>query len=529
MNNDGQKKSFEKLDESRYERGKRTFFDWLVGREESEEEKLRKKLDKELKEAARKRAEQFEEELRQQEQRDEAETKKLKKRWRKKLVEKSEAQLAEAKVRDESTMNGYEIAQVMVAERIVKLHEMLQDESLDLRRSEVKGLKIHIDFMGLLSEKLSRPELEVPEEVEQLYHTIAASIEDTTGETAPGGAEPEDHEPSAPEATSPKFPEQNDKKPEISQVSEADTSYTAFATAIVYAIKRSVKSAEDQSSVKESSSNPEVNPATQPSTSETPTVESTPKIPPSVVDSIRQTAQSSSEIRQEIARSNTVKRMAEIVEKAEMMNVHATSKSPEIIPALAATKAAKLAYREELKTSSGNLRPVSSAERFPDIPVELWNEADLVRKAEQVDIGNGRRLASAYRNGEIDREGLIKVLKSHKKHKNHLEEFRHQASRWRQSREFSPENLKNISEQSQQTASLPAPETPQDQTSRQISKPSTARQLLRKVTSQPFSEIEQRMRDARDQVKKQASFVMMLSSLLLLIMLVVIIWFINSL
>ena len=59
-------KSFERLDETKQESNKRSFFDWLIGREESEEEKLRKKLDKELKEAARKRAEQFEEELREQ-------------------------------------------------------------------------------------------------------------------------------------------------------------------------------------------------------------------------------------------------------------------------------------------------------------------------------------------------------------------------------------------------------------------------------------------------------------------------------
>lgn len=527
MADDNQNKSFERLDETRYERNERSFFDWLTGRKETEEEKLKKKLDKELKEAARKRAEQFEEELRQQEERDVAETKKLKKRWRKKLVEKSEKQLADAEQKDENEMNGYEIAQVMVAERIVKLHEMLNDESLDLRRSEIKALKINLYFMGLLSEKLSRPELEVPEEVEKLYQTIATSIEDTTGETEP---EPSDSNgPTTPENTPSSSEPASSEEAETPPASEADTNYTAFAVVIVNAIRRTLKKSpapEKSNSTEKKSSEQSSEPAASPLSSKSNEDNSQSQAPESLLDSVRRTAFATEDIRQEISHAATVKRMAEIVEKAEMMN---PVKRQPSAPETAATVAAVVASTERLKQTEQKPQKISAAESFPDISIELWNEADLVRKAEQVDIGNGRRLASAYRNGEIDREGLIKVLKSHKKHKNHLEEFRHQASRWRQSREFSPENLKNISEQSQQTAPLPAPETPQDLTSRQISKPSTARQLLRKVTSQPFSEIEPRMRDARDQVKKQASFVMMLSSLLLLIMLVVIIWFINSL
>ena len=86
MPDDDKQPSYERLDETNPEHNRRSFFNWLRGKEETDEEKLRKKLNEELKEAARTRAEQFEEERRTEEQREVAETRKLKKRWRAKLV-----------------------------------------------------------------------------------------------------------------------------------------------------------------------------------------------------------------------------------------------------------------------------------------------------------------------------------------------------------------------------------------------------------------------------------------------------------
>ncbi len=393
MQDDDKQPSYERLDETNPERNRRSFFDWLRGKEETEEEKLRKKLDEELKEAARKRATDFEEERRTEEQREVAETRKLKKRWRAKLVEKSKQLLESTAERGDEPTSGYEIAKLMVAERIVKLHDILTTE--DLRRSEVKSLKIHIDFMGLLSEKLDRPELEVPEEVEELYQTIAASVEETTGETLA------------------KTPENN---PEPTPSSEADAAYTAFASSIVQAVRRSLRSEQPAS----------VQSLEQPQTS-SPVAEQ-------LLAVVKDTALSSEALQKEIFHTEQVRRLASVAEKAAVIDQYVSQEAKKSFPT-----PSLMPNEQTTPVAASQERRIEP--QTVEKKVKFMSETELVSLASTVEIGAGRLLSDVYKKGELDREGLVKVLEKFRKGQDYRSELASRREKWRRHKESSPEYL----------------------------------------------------------------------------------------
>lgn len=419
MNDDEKDKSFERLDESRPERNERSFFDWLRGKEETEEsdeEKLRKKLDEELKEAARQRATEFEEERRQEEAREVAETKKLKKRWRKKLVEKSRVLLEQTATQGNNPSSGYDIARVMVAERIVQYHDVLEDETLDLRRSEIKDLKLKIDFMGLLSEKLDRPQLEVPDEIEQLYQTIANSVEEATGERLERRSEP------AP-------------TPETQPVSEEDVAYAAFAANIVSVIKRALL-AEKTQPADTQGDNTEADDTMRPTTPIAPERSSEPEprgdsMFERIRATIRKTAPASSQIRQEISEGHTPHKLSEIIERVTLAETTQPHKP-------AAIAIAGL-VRREITPETEHRRPSEEFYIPPNRKIKHMTEVELVALAKLVDVGSGQRLADIYIHGDIDREGMIKVLESYHKGWDYRSEFSFRREQWQHRKEASPE------------------------------------------------------------------------------------------
>lgn len=410
----------ERLDETKPERNERSWWDRLRGEKETDEEKLRKKLDAELKEAARKRAEQFEEEQRAEERREVAETRKLKKRWRKKLVEKSERILAEAEEHDDEPKNGLEIAKLMVAERIVQLHTMLVNE--DLRRSEIKALKIHIDFMGLLSEKIDRPELEVPEEVERLYQTIAEFVEETTGETI--------NEPASEEFETPE---------EAPPISEADAAYNQFAARIVQAIKRVViESGNSGHGAPAAPSSETLSPTRSPRANPNTTEQPSPAIE-SLLETVKTSALPTELVKEELFRTETARRLADIVEKAEVIAASQAVPMSRLAPAAREMQHAHPLTPEappiEKRHTSADIR------RAPEKKVKHMNEVELLSLAKNVEVVHGWTLADLYRKGEIDKEGLVKVLEKYKKGRDYRGEFTKQRTKYRLSREGFPEVL----------------------------------------------------------------------------------------
>lgn len=503
-------KSPEFLDETKPERNERSLFERLLGKE-SDEERLRKKLDEELKEAARTRAEQFEEERRVEEQREVAETKKLKKRWRAKLFEKSQKMLLDAATNGDEPVDGVTIAKLMVAERIVRLYDMIQND--DLRRSEVKKLKIHIDFMGLLAEKLERPELEVPEEVEQLYVTIAASVAEVTGETpAP-----------LPDATPTITPEI------VPPLSEADAAYTQFAGSIVRAIRRVVS---PLSSGRGGSS------ASQPSahTPETiPQDTATQRMAYKLLAAVEGAALSSASIRKEISQADTIRRLSHVVERAAV-----TERAPALVekkrPGIQATvehlAAASLAHvdvvppRPEKDLPQPHVDRVEQTER-PSKKIKHMTELELMQLAKTITIGHGRLLSDVYLHGEIDKEGLIKVLESHRKGRDFRSEFMLRRDAWRRHREASPEYLTEAhAEQSAaraQPANKPATQPSSSQNATHTPAHAVTTRNIGRTATLPTSETRQAAKARLERQRRQSNAVILFVTMFLVIALLIVV------
>lgn len=458
MNDDDNKHSPEFLREDRVEKNKRSVFEWLTGKEESEKDKLRKKLDKELKEAARKRAEEIEQ-VRAEQNQEEAETRKLKKKWRRRLLEKSKQQLEELQQDGAEPVDGYQMAQVMVAERIVHLHKMLDED--DLKKSEVKAVKIHIDFMGLLSEKLSQPELDMPAEIEEVYRAIVVSSQPDRDSTSPSAPEATPGRPHSPDVTNlpdrptPEKPDPvGETKPELSLYGVAVASILTALRKVVRPERTATdgKNLSTKTDTPTATANPEKfvrEPSVATATTNTRAVDQT------AVTELHQAVQNMAtpvdSLRRELSHQPTVERLAKIVAEAE------TAKHQEIFgttPLVVAGTALSKRGSENLPES---LRPefvktqaeVTKNESRPNQPevapkrdFETMTTGELVHLAENVPLGQGRYLATAFKRGEIGREDLIKVLKSHKKGLDYRQEFAGRAEKYRRQREASPEILR---------------------------------------------------------------------------------------
>ena len=92
----------------------------------------------------------------------------------------------------------------------------------------------------------------------------------------------------------------------------------------------------------------------------------------------------------------------------------------------------------------------SSSHKIEHLPL-----VSLLAMAETVSIGHGQRLRSAYEKGTIDKDGLVKILKSHSKHHDFLQEYKQQVVKHRNLVKSSPEFL---------SSSHPKTDTPRDST-----------------------------------------------------------------
>ena len=100
-------------------------------------------------------------------------------------------------------------------------------------------------------------------------------------------------------------------------------------------------------------------------------------------------------------------------------------------------------YSSPLETHSS---PVAahSAETTPVTrKIEHMPLHTLLAMAETIPIGYGQRLRKAYEKGQIDKEGLIKILKSRSKNKDYIKEYRQQVTRRKNLVAASPEFLKS--------------------------------------------------------------------------------------
>ena len=95
---------------------------------------------------------------------------------------------------------------------------------------------------------------------------------------------------------------------------------------------------------------------------------------------------------------------------------------------------------------------------LPDTPIEAWSLGDMLRAAEGISLGNGRYLRQAFDRGEIDRAGLVKVLKDWKKGKNYAAVFDSQRAALARRRAESREYLRDDRKPATQATTAPSDE-----------------------------------------------------------------------
>ena len=155
-------------------------------------------------------------------------------------------------------------------------------------------------------------------------------------------------------------------------------------------------------------------------------------------------------LKQELNHQPTVERLAKIVDEAD------TAKRQEAFEATPAMVASALAtsrstnllgvphqeFRKPEVIIAKNEIPPNQSEAAMKRDFETMTNGELVRLAERVPLGQGRYLATAFNRGEIGREDLIKVLKSHKKGLDYRQEFADRVEKYQRQREVSPEVLR---------------------------------------------------------------------------------------
>jgi len=113
----------------------------------------------------------------------------------------------------------------------------------------------------------------------------------------------------------------------------------------------------------------------------------------------------------------------------------------------------------EVSTSPLTVSPTEINEQRSSRKIEHLPLQTLLVMAESIPIGHGQRLRRAYEKGEIDKDGLIKVLKSRSKNLDFIREFKQQSERHRALIQASPEFL---------SSSKNSPNTQPDQGETQI-------------------------------------------------------------
>lgn len=387
--------------------------------EVNDESKEREKAEraKQLKAAAKQRGKILDEQVTDPEEPQKGE--KLRKKWRFAIWKKSEKQIEDFKTKEPDTVDSYWLAQLIVAERIIRLNEFLL--STEPKTDERRSTKTELDFMGLLSEKLSDPTLQTLPEIDEVHKTIVSKIKEN-----------ENNE----------IPIKND---EIPKIIEEDTlknkpvtreaSFANYGRAILLTLSVAIRppkpplttspvhTAAPQpislASIKTTNiMNPEIrpNPPKQNLTEASPVLAALTLAVVSVESHERKQTEIKIPPKEHVTQANLE------VKPVAPLNSHITSPSKK--------------EPKEFTTETNTSQKIESHKIDTSLPPSMDNSASSQRKFEHMDItellglasnistGHGQYLDNAYRSGKIDRDGLIKVLKTHARKGNYHYEFR---------------------------------------------------------------------------------------------------------
>ncbi len=414
MPNDNRPSNFEK--EPTPERKWWSVFERQSEFEQPEQNETLKERAKDLKSAAKERGHFWETFMPSREKPEDQENiapkgEKVRKKWRALLKRKSEKQIEEFEQTNPETIDSYWLAQLMVAERIMTLHNLLAESEpkTDTRRQ----IKTELDVMGLLSEKLSDPEINVPEEIEQTYQT--------TVEVLAGG----DDNLKLEEIPEIKEINNDTEKPDTQEESRRQ-SFQRYGAAVIVAIKLAVNKPEALKPQKVQPpgafSGLTTTPPTSPVRPSAPQTMPHPHITPNVAPGLALTAAviiAEYSDRQEQPKHDQLA-------PPETFTTNQTTITPETV----ATPSPGV---ELQRTAPQEISPMQSESSAPlpevIIPtstrkLEHMKTEQLLALARTISLGNGEYLEQAYRQGKIDRDGLIKVLKTAARRGNYRYEYK---------------------------------------------------------------------------------------------------------
>lgn len=440
------------------QRRKRSIFDIFRRDRETDDEVEQKKRDKELKKAAKIHARDVIEPSPNEQ--DDA-RRKVKKRWRQRLLERSRRHAEQLRA-DETRrqLTGVEVAQLLVAERLLQLDHFLKTPSLP--KTEKKAIKTSIDFIGLLSDKLDDPRHLMPPEIEQIYDTIVEEPEAPPSQPSPEGTAPETPEPPGQDWRTPQTvpPDSKEQAPEPSttprtrKTPESSQRFGVFITKLVKVVQRAPHqpTPAGQRPVPQAPPAPYRTPQQPPKPYTTPQPKSSHKqlqsprpdepsrttTPDEFYGRVTREFQPTIVLPTPVYIANHIetpqimRRMQLVVETAETTPQPPRRTTEPAAPATPPTTIARVDshIKQENAPEPTIAKPETqtreSSHEPDDTPVQFWSLSRLLHEAAGIDVGHGRYLSYAYKRGEIDKNGLIAVIKAKKRNQDFRMAFKEQ-------------------------------------------------------------------------------------------------------
>lgn len=390
----------------------------------------------------------------QQEQKTEVEGEKPERRST--LIEQSLALVAQYEEepipRDATTL-----ARLMIAHQVVHLHSRLEhpEQPSDLNTEEIEAT---LDYIAKLDAKFQDPTVELEPEIEQSYQEVmelaAATLEETPNPESIIHDFTEGQDNSSPTEHSPHSIQKNQTSPNTwadqeferrRKAAQDSLPAVAMAAALIYAVThlgtRQKKTMTQPTETTRDENNEEYFIADAGSSS---------------APRLTQTTPHSEQLASRASGSEYIPTSAR--------NEHVVVPPRRVSPTLAAAAIATNAVAP--RSQSEALRPFSTAPApfspiTPETPQSKFespiNEQSIAQRkienlplpqllvmAETISLGHGHYLRREFEAGHIDKEDLIKILKSHAKGLDYRFEFRQQANKFAKLKATSPEFLHTI-------------------------------------------------------------------------------------
>lgn len=383
------------------------------------------------------------------------------------------------------------LARVMLAHRVVHLYEQLQHPDQLPEDISIEAIEATLDYIVQLDDKFNDPFIETTPEIEASYHEILELAEATLREephlekvVADINNDVNDtvqprRESNSNFSTNPRQKADNSQqKPDLIQ-EEFDRRKTALnntfaplaaATALIYSITHlgrkkqkkqqteAIGSTSDTQSVSQDTTSPsnEFTPSSSadhssihPSSAPRPETPFAPSSPPERARSLPAREYNPIPPRH---------RPSTPVAAAAIATTLAISRSPERKQAPTPTSPNYTAPLTEAFSGQHPETPASERISSSDRKIEHMPLLQLLHMAEGIPLGHGRYLRQEFEAGNIDKDGLIKILKARSKGRDYQWEFREQAAQFATLKATSPEFLYN----NQATNDRTAPASPSE-------------------------------------------------------------------